>query len=138
MNPNTNYKTVSVVLGLLLLVSLGFNFAKIKPAGDMHHDDMHMMPNGDMMQNNNHQMGGNMNSMMMDMTKRMQGKTGSELDKVFLEDMIVHHQGAVDMAKILATGTQRPELQKMASDIITVQNKEIEMMQGWLKQWYQK
>jgi uncharacterized protein (DUF305 family) len=76
--------------------------------------------------------------MMMDMTSRMQGKTGSELDKVFLEDMIIHHQGAVDMAKILDAGTQRPELKKMAADIINVQTKEIQMMQGWLKDWYQK
>jgi uncharacterized protein (DUF305 family) len=59
-----------------------------------------------------------------------------ELDKIFLVDMIVHHQGAVDMAKLLQKGTKRPELQKMANDIITAQTKEITMMQTWLKEWF--
>jgi uncharacterized protein (DUF305 family) len=80
--------------------------------------------------------GNAMDSMMMDMTERMKGKTGDELDKVFLQDMIVHHQGAIDMAKLLQAGTKRPELQKMANDIITVQSKEITQMKGWLTAWF--
>jgi len=72
----------------------------------------------------------------MDMTARMKGKAGDELDKVFLEDMIVHHEGAVDMAKELQKGTKRPELQKMAKDIIDVQTKEISMMRAWLRDWF--
>ncbi|MDQ5968562.1 MAG: hypothetical protein QG561_200 [Patescibacteria group bacterium] len=48
--------------------------------------------------------------------------------------MIPHHQGAVDMAKFL-TGAQHPELQKMGQDIITAQNKEIEQMKKWQKEW---
>lgn len=93
---------------------------------------MHMMPDGTMMGNS----GSDMNTMMMDMTARMKGKTGDELDKVFLEDMIVHHEGAVDMAKELQRGTKRPELQKMAEDIIDVQTGEINMMKSWLKEWF--
>lgn len=77
-----------------------------------------------------------MHGMMMDMTERMKGKTGDELDKVFLEDMIIHHQGAVDMAVELQKGTTRPELQKMATDIIDVQTKEIDMMKAWLGTWF--
>ena len=92
----------------------------------------HMMSDGTMMMNTN----GDMTSMMSSMTADMQGKTGDALDEIFLKDMIVHHQGAVDMAKILAAGTKRPELQKMANDIITVQTKEIEMMKRWQAQWF--
>ena len=91
-----------------------------------------MMPDGTMMGNS----GSNMDSMMMDMTARMKGKTGDELDKVFLQDMIVHHEGAVDMAKELQKGTKRPELQKMAKDIIDVQTNEISMMKNWLRDWF--
>jgi uncharacterized protein (DUF305 family) len=94
--------------------------------------ETHMMPDGTMMKNGDNSMHG----MMMNMTSRMEGKTGDELDKVFLEDMIIHHQGAVDMAKLLQMGTKRPELQKMAKDIIDVQTKEIEMMNSWLKNWF--
>ena len=93
---------------------------------------MHMMPDGTMMSNS----GSDMHSMMMDMTANMKGKKGAELEKVFLQDMIVHHEGAVDMAKELQKGTKRPELQKMAQDIITVQTKEISMMKGWLDSWF--
>lgn len=48
--------------------------------------------------------------------------------------MIPHHQGAVDMAKYL-TGAKHPELQKMGQDIITAQNKEINQMKQWMKDW---
>lgn len=78
-----------------------------------------------------------MDTMMMDMTARMRGKTGDELDRIFLEDMIPHHQGAVDMAMILKAGTERPELQKMADDIITAQEAEIAMMKQWLQDWFE-
>lgn len=78
-----------------------------------------------------------MESMMHDMTSRMeQASSTTELEKIFLEDMIVHHQGAVAMAELLAERTERPELQKMASDIITVQTKEIDMMHIWLDTWF--
>lgn len=99
--------------------------------GDM--KDMHDMKNGRMMDS----MGmDDMNSSMADMTERMQGKTGDELDKVFLEDMIIHHKGAVEMAIMLQAKTKRPELQAMAKDIIEVQTKEINSMQGWLEEWF--
>jgi uncharacterized protein (DUF305 family) len=95
---------------------------------------MHMMGDGKMMSNDMKM--GSMDDMMMDMSKNMDGKTGAELEKTFLKDMITHHEGAVDMAKKLLEGTKRPELTKMGQDIITVQSKEIEMMKGWLNTWY--
>ncbi|MFO0764830.1 MAG: DUF305 domain-containing protein [Patescibacteria group bacterium] len=95
----------------------------------------HMMPDGTMMGGATMGQPG-MRDMMMDMTSSMRGKTGDELDKAFLAGMIEHHQGAIDMAKILKDGTKRPELQKMADDIINVQSKEIEMMQQWQKEWF--
>ncbi len=77
-----------------------------------------------------------MDDMMMDMTANMKGKTGDELDHAFLDDMIVHHQGAVDMAKLLKEGTQRSELQKFADDIITAQTAEITQMKEWNEEWF--
>ena len=84
-------------------------------------------------------MGHEMDSMeheMMTMTDRMKSKTGDELDQIFLQDMIVHHQGAVEMAQILIKETKRPELQKMGADIIRVQTTEIAQMQQWLDMWF--
>lgn len=95
---------------------------------------MHMMPDGTMMGDETSMMG--MQGMMMDMTARLKGKKGAELEKIFLEDMIVHHQGAVDMSKELLKGTDRPELVQFANDIISLQTQEIEMQKKWLKEWY--
>lgn len=96
---------------------------------------MHMMPDGTMMANGG--MGGmDMGAMMMDMTARLEGKKGDELDRIFLEDMIVHHQGAVDMAILLRDGTNRAEMKKFAEDIIRVQTAEIAQMEAWEKSWF--
>lgn len=70
------------------------------------------------------------------MLRELKNKTGGERDEAFIENMIVHHQSAVDMSEVLLTSTRRPELKQLAKDIISAQTKEIEMMQGWLKEWY--
>lgn len=57
-------------------------------------------------------------------------------DAQFIDGMVVHHQGAVNMARIALAETQRPELQKLARDIITAQEAEITQMQGWRAEWY--
>ena len=72
---------------------------------------------------------------MVDMGKMLEGKTGDALDRAFLEGMIPHHQGAVDMARVL-TGAKHPELRKMGEDIIRSQTAEIEQMRKWQKEWY--
>jgi len=77
-------------------------------------------------------MHGAMDGMMMG----LQGKTGDALDEAFLTEMIVHHEGAVSMARTLVAGTKRPELLKLGNDIITAQTKEIEMMTQWRKAWF--
>lgn len=123
---------IVIVLQILLIVLCFSCLRRMNPMARMSNTGMHMMPDGSMMSNS----GSDMQGMMMDMTARMEGKTGDELDKIFLEDMIVHHQGAVDMAKELQKGTERPELQKMAKDIIEVQTKEITMMEKWLSEWF--
>lgn len=77
-------------------------------------------------------MHGAMNGMMMTLS----GKTGDELDLAFLNGMIIHHEGAIEMSKALLKGTERPELIKLGKDIITAQTGEIEMMKQWRKEWF--
>jgi uncharacterized protein (DUF305 family) len=94
---------------------------------------MHMMPDGSMMMNDM------MDMTMNDMVKMMDGKSGAEMEKAFLEGMIPHHQGAVDMAKkLLEDRSIRPEMKKFAEDIIKAQTAEIEMQRNWLKIWFNK
>jgi uncharacterized protein (DUF305 family) len=109
---------------------------------NMHHDmknnqgNMHMMPDGTMMNNDGTPATHSMDSMMMDMVANMRGKSGSELERVFISDMIPHHQGAVDMAKLLLQDkTIKPELRTFAENIISAQESEITQMNQWLKNY---
>ena len=69
------------------------------------------------------------------MTDNLKGKTGEELDRAFLEDMIVHHEGAIEMAQMVSSSA-RKELRNLSNAIIKTQTKEIVQMQGWLQEWY--
>jgi uncharacterized protein (DUF305 family) len=59
-------------------------------------------------------------------------KTG-EPDRDFVTMMIPHHQGAIDMAKVILLYGKDPQLQNLALQIITDQQYEIQLMQAWLK-----
>lgn len=63
-------------------------------------------------------------------------KTTNALDRAFVENMIVHHEGAIEMAKKVVDKTKRPEVKALAEEIITTQSAEVETMNGWLKKWY--
>lgn len=96
----------------------------------------HMMADGTMMGNGDMGMAMDMDSMMEGMLANMKGKSGAELEKAFITDMIPHHQGAVDMAKLLLQDkTVRPELVKFANEIITAQEREIGQMKEWQKSY---
>lgn len=60
----------------------------------------------------------------------------TDFDRVFIEEMIPHHQMAVMMANMLKVGTQRPEMKQLADDIITAQTREIDQMRQWYDAWF--
>lgn len=72
---------------------------------------------------------------MDDMTNELKNKTGEEFDKAFLVQMIIHHQGAIDMANLVLQKSTRPELRNLANEIIAAQTKEINQMKAWQQQW---
>jgi uncharacterized protein (DUF305 family) len=59
----------------------------------------------------------------------------ADFDKEFLDNMIPHHQMAVMMANMLKLNTERPEMKKLADDIVAAQTKEIENMKTWQRSW---
>ena len=61
--------------------------------------------------------------------------SGEDYDRMFIANMIEHHRGAVDMAKLAQTNAKHQELKDMADDIIAAQSKEIADMESWQKQW---
>ncbi len=80
-----------------------------------------------------------MDMQMAGMMEGLQGKSGDTLDRAFLQEMTIHHQGAIDMAKLILNSTSsKPELKKFAQSIIDAQSKEISNMQEWQKTWFGK
>lgn len=73
--------------------------------------------------------------MMGDETDIQRLEKAIDFDQVFIEEMIPHHQMAVMMATMLKNSTGRPEMSKLADDIIAAQTNEIEQMRSWLKEW---
>jgi len=64
------------------------------------------------------------------------GTADAEFDLRFLNGMILHHEGAVIMAKDARQKSMRSEMQRLALDIMTSQQAEIEQMKKWRRAWY--
>lgn len=72
---------------------------------------------------------------MDDMMVELEGKTGDDFDKAFIEMMIPHHEGAIEMARAAQQSAKHQEIKNMADDIISAQQSEIDMMRGWQRSW---
>ena len=77
--------------------------------------------------------GHSMSGMMSDDDlKALDAAQGTEADKLFLTQMIAHHEGAVQMAKAQIADGQNSDAVKLAQAIITAQEAEIKQMQNLL------
>lgn len=119
-----NKNTIIITLGIIIALGVGYI------AGSSNSNNKNT---GNMMRNS---YGSNMQDMMTDMNSGLVGKNGDDFDKAFLGEMIVHHQGAVQMAQLALTNANHKEIKDLANAIINAQNKEIETMLGWSKAWY--
>lgn len=72
-----------------------------------------------------------MNLMHQDMMTATEEK---DPDVSFAKGMIPHHQGAIDMVNIHLKYAQDPDIRKLAEQIKTAQQPEIDMMKQWVQQ----
>ena len=61
-------------------------------------------------------------------------KSSGNNDEDFVRLMLPHHQGALDMAKAELLHGKDPQMRRLAQEIITDQQSEIELMHLWLRQ----
>lgn len=132
-------KNTGVLIALAMLVmglGIGYTTAASKAPIDQNNSNSggHMMPDGRMMGGAGSSM--TMTDTMASMNADLQGKTGDNFDRAFLAGMIVHHQGAVQMAQMALVSAKHQEIKDLAAGIISAQNKEISEMQVWERAWY--
>lgn len=101
----------SILIGLvLLLIGLGAGYVLGGRATVPAAPGQHMMGDGSMM--------------------------GQNIDQHFIVQMIPHHEGAIEMAKIALERSKRPEIISLANGIIEAQTHEINDMTGWYTDWF--
>lgn len=76
-----------------------------------------------------------MQESMDEMMGSVTNKTGEAFDRSFLGSMIVHHQGAIEMAKLAQKYALHAELKTLAGEIIEAQTREIIQMRAWREAW---
>lgn len=59
----------------------------------------------------------------------------NDADVEFAQQMIPHHEQAVEMAQLAETRADSPEVKDLAADIEAAQDPEIQTMTGWLQSW---
>lgn len=115
-------KTIIVAASLTLALASTFAIAQDHT---MHQD--HMMPMGDDGPSSKAFKAAN-DKMHADMAAPLTG----DADVDFVRGMIPHHQGAIDMARIVLEHGKDADIRKLAEEVITAQEGEIAMMKDWL------
>lgn len=64
------------------------------------------------------------------------GKADENYDAKFIDAMIEHHEGAIEMAEDAKMKSNRSEILDLADEIINAQTIEINLMMEWKERWY--
>lgn len=106
---------------------LGVTPVKMPSEGGMHSHEQ-MMRDAETL-------GISMDEMGMDMNMDML-EDAEPFDRSFIDMMVMHHQGAIRMARAERTRGRDAQLRKIARAIVVAQSKEIRQLNAWRKAWY--
>jgi uncharacterized protein (DUF305 family) len=59
---------------------------------------------------------------------------GEDFDLMFMDMMIAHHEGAIEMANTELRDGSLPEVKRLAQQVIDAQQAEIEQLKRWSKE----
>ena len=72
---------------------------------------------------------------MSQMSGELRDKTGDDFDAAFIDAMVEHHEGAIEMAELAESRADHDEIRQLSQDIIGAQEAEIAQMQRWRHEW---
>jgi uncharacterized protein (DUF305 family) len=72
---------------------------------------------------------------MSQVSAELQNKEGDAFDEAFINGMIEHHEGAIEMAEMASDRAEHQEIKQLSEDIIEAQEAEIAEMEQWREQW---
>lgn len=143
------YLLAGLAVATLIVAGLGFTSAAVQAgsrmvggASDgpemgsmmsmMGGDGMGSMMGGGMMGE------GGMGSMMGGGSMQPMGSFDEEkpFDLQFIDQMIMHHEGAIMSSEHMISDSERPELRELSQNIQKSQSEQIDQMQAWRKDWY--
>jgi len=68
------------------------------------------------------------------MAKQMVMENGKYSDKVFIDAMVPHHQGAIEMARVALGNAEHEEVKELSQNIVSTQQSEIEELKSIKKE----
>jgi uncharacterized protein (DUF305 family) len=77
---------------------------------------------------------GSMGMGSRDMAKQMVMENGQYSDKAFIDAMVPHHQGAIEMAKVALKNAEHQEIKDLSRNIVSTQQSEIEELKSIKKE----
>ncbi len=73
---------------------------------------------------------------MMGMTELHELANKEPFDKAFIDAMIPHHQSAIETAQVALENSDKPQIKELAENIVSAQQREIEQIKQWRREWY--